>query len=94
MRITKKHLQAKIDTVNHLLFNSTETHTIGEDKSLKPIVGRFILSQAYGGYDVCSYANEGGGVHSYLHGHGPAREANEFLRGFISALQVKKDLEQ
>lgn len=90
MRITKKHLQAKIDTINNILFDSEETH-IQTSEGWKSLKGRFILSQAYGGYDVCKYVSEGGGEHSFMNGHGPAREANEFLRGFISALsEVKK----
>ena len=90
MRISKKHLQSKIDTINNLLFNSEETHKKEGDR-YKCLQGRFILSQAYGGYDVCKYVNENGGEHSFMNGHGPAREANEFLRGFINALGEVKN---
>lgn len=92
MRVTKKHLEAKIDTINKMLFNDGATHVLRDGKFI-PLLGRYILSSAYGGYSVESYANEAGGVNHAcgLFGHIPAREVGIALDGFIDGLKTQKE---
>jgi len=89
-RITKKLLQARIDTINSILKMPETPYTRTEEKFTANI-GNFSLSQAYGGYCVHRMCNENGGVSTPLWaGHIPARDAYERLSAFIAGLTFNK----
>lgn len=89
-RITKKQLQARIDTINSILNRPESPYTQVDGKCVANI-GNFSLSQAYGGYGVHLMANENGGVSCPIWcGHIPASDAYWRLCSFISGLDFKK----
>lgn len=81
MRITRKHLEAKVGIVNRLL-------GFGDDHPPYSTIGAVTLYGAYGGHGVHQWCNDAGGC-SDLMGHcGTANEANYFLSGMIAALRI------
>lgn len=77
MRITKKHLQAKVAIINGMLGYDALWNTVGAVR----------LYCAYGGYGVHRVVNTAGGVDDLLP-CGTAREASMFLQGMIAALRI------
>ena len=93
-RITKKQLQARIDTINSILNRPATPYSQVEGKLIANI-GNFSLSQAYGGYGVHLMVNENGGVSTPIwNGHIPARDAYERMSAFISGLLPHRYLTQ
>jgi hypothetical protein len=89
-RITKKNLQARIETINSILNRPLTPYTQVEGK-LVANIGNFSLSQAYGGYCVHLMCNDGGGVSTPIWaGHIPARDAYERISAFIAGIQFSK----
>lgn len=89
-RITKKQLQARIETINSILNRPATPYTQVEGKLIANI-GNFSLSQCYGGYCVHLMVNDGGGVSTPIwYGHIPARDAYERISAFIAGLQFSK----
>jgi hypothetical protein len=88
-RITKKTLQARVETINHILGVADSPYTRAGDK-LTPNVGTFHLSGAYGGYCVFRVCENGGGATPIWHGHIPAREAYDRMSAFIAGLTFIK----
>jgi len=89
-RITKKNLQARIETINSIL-NRPATPYTQVDGKLVANLGNFSLSQAYGGYCVHLMVNDGGGVSTPIwYGHIPARDAYERISAFIAGLTFSK----
>lgn len=89
-RITKKNLQARIETINSILNRPVTPYSQVEGKLIANI-GNFSLSQCYGGYCVHLMVNDGGGVSTPIWaGHITARDAYERLSAFISGLQFSK----
>ena len=89
-RITKKLLQARIETINSIL-GMPETPYTRTNEGFKANIGNFSLSQAYGGYCVHRMCNEHGGVSTPIWaGHIPAREAYERICAFIAGLTFTK----
>lgn len=79
MRITRKHLEAKVAIVNRLLgFREYPAYST---------IGAITLSGAYGGHGVHRWCNDAGGVDDLMGGHYPARETSQFLAGMIAALR-------
>lgn len=79
-RITKAHLQAKVDTVNRMLGIDPEAPY--------STIGKVTLSGAYGGTGVHRYVNVFGGVADLMGGHYSKREVGHFLNGMIAALRI------
>lgn len=89
-RITKKQLQARIDTINSIL-NRPAAPYAQVDGKLIANIGNFSLSQAYGGFGVHLMVNEHVGVSTPIwHGHIPARDAYERISAFIAGLTFSK----
>jgi hypothetical protein len=89
-RITKKNLQARIDTINSLLNRPVTPYSQVEGK-LVANIGNFSLSQCYGGYCVHLMVNDGGGVSTPIWaGHIPARDAYDRISAFIAGLTFSK----
>lgn len=84
MRITPKHLEAKVGIVNTLLgFAADPPYST---------VGAVVLYSAYGGKGVHRYSNECGGVADLMGGCQTAGECSRFLDGMITALRIARDL--
>jgi hypothetical protein len=78
MRITKKHLEAKVAIVNGMLgYEDPQWNTVGAVR----------LYGAYGATGVHRVVNMSGGVDSLME-LGTAREASQFLSGMIAALRI------
>lgn len=89
-RITKKQLQARIDTINSILKRPATPYSQVDGK-LVANIDNFSLSQAYGGFGVHLMVNESGGVSTPIwHGHIPARDAYERISAFIAGLTFSK----
>lgn len=78
MRITKKHLTAKVALVNAQL-GYTE-----------PTIGSIRLYGAYGGTAVHQLMNQSGGVNA-LSELGTMRETARFLDGMLAVLRMERD---
>ena len=89
-RITKKTLQARIDTINSILGKPSTPFSFHEDGTRYVNEGVFILTQAYGGYGVGKMSEEGGVSTPIWYGHIPARDAYERMSAFISGLAFSK----
>jgi hypothetical protein len=89
-RITKKLLQARIDTINSILNLPATPYTLQEDGTRSVNQGVFILTQAYGGYGVGKMSEEGGTGSAIWHGHITARDAYERISAFIAGLTFTK----
>jgi hypothetical protein len=86
MRVTRKHLEAKIGIINGMLgFDPDGGENGGYNHK-----GFLNLYSAYGGYQVHQYIGESGAVNS-LSNLGSAREVAEFLSGMIAALRIVKE---
>jgi hypothetical protein len=89
-RITKKLLQARIETINSILNLPATPYTLNEDGTRSVNQGVFILTQAYGGYGVGKMSEEGGTWSAIWHGHITARDAYERISAFIAGLTFTK----
>lgn len=85
MRITVKHLEAKVGIVNTLLGHPADPPY--------STVGAVVLYQAYGGKGVHRYSNDGGGVNDLMGGCQTAGECARFLDGMITALRITRETE-
>ena len=89
-RITKKQLQARIETINSILNRPVTPYSQVEGK-LVANIGNFSLSQCYGGYCVHLMVNDGGGVSTPIwNGHISARDAYDRISAFIAGIQFSK----
>lgn len=86
MRVTRKHLEAKVNIVNGMLGFDPDGGSNGGYNHK----GFLNLYCAYGGYQVHKYIGEAGAVDS-LSTLGTAREASQFLSGMIAALRIVQD---
>jgi hypothetical protein len=80
MRVTDKHLEAKVSTINAMLgfdVDALECNTVGSIQ----------LYHAYGASQIHRVANAAHGV-SQLSTLGTKRETAEFLSGMIAALRI------
>jgi hypothetical protein len=82
MRISKSHVQAKVDIVNGML---------GHDNPQWNTVGAVRLYGAYGATGVHRVATESGGI-TELAPLGTMREAAQFLSGMIAALRISREV--
>jgi hypothetical protein len=91
-RITEKMLQYKVDYLNKVTGNPTETWT-RNGSGLKSNIGNYHISGAYGGITLHQIMNDGGGVHSTFGlGYVPKRELYNRLCAFIDGISVgRKD---
>ena len=78
MRMTKKHLEAKVSIVNGML---------GHEDPQWNTIGALHLYCAYGATGVHQTMNTSGGVNSLME-LGTMREASHFLSGMIAALRI------
>lgn len=92
MRITKKSLQDKVNTINSLLKTEPEPYAappVEPFAGLRANVGNYHLSMAYGGYALNRMVNESGGAADVFNkGHMSARELSDLLHGFIAGIYL------
>jgi hypothetical protein len=82
MRITRKHLEAKVSTVNSMLGHpEPQWNTVGSI---------WLYSANDAGTKVHRIVNTSGGVNDIMPLLGTNREVNEFLRGMIAALSIAR----
>jgi hypothetical protein len=81
MRITQKHLEAKVGIINGMLgYASPQWDT----------VGAIHLYRAYGATGIHRVMNTSGGVDSLME-LGTVKEASQFLSGMIAAFRIAKE---
>ena len=89
MRINKKTLQDKVNTINSLLKTEPEPYNKGAAAGLRANVGNYHLSMQYGGYALNRMVNESGGATDVFNkGHMSARELSNLLHGFIAGIYL------
>lgn len=85
-RITKKFLQARIDTLNRLTGNPVEPYRKDGDK-LVANVGNYHLSGAYGGHSLHRMVNESGGCSDIFScGHISARQLSDLIGAYMAGI--------
>lgn len=85
--ITKRHLQAKVDTLNKMLDRPATAFTRSADGNLRGNVGHFSLDYAYGGVRLVEMTNEQGGEHDVLHYRGTKREMAAMIDAVIAGVR-------
>jgi hypothetical protein len=92
MRINKKLLQDKVNTINSLLKTKPEPYAappVEPWAGVRANVGNYHLSMAYGGYALHRMVNESGGAADVFNrGHISARELSNLLHGFIAGIYL------
>jgi len=90
-RITKKMLQARIDTINSILGKPSTPFSLDAEGNRTVNAGVFILTQAYGGYGVGKMCEEGGTWSEIWNGHISARDAYDRISAFIAGLTFNRE---
>ena len=89
-RISKAHLQAKIDQINRATNSPREPYTKGDDGLYHANIGNYHLAGAYGGHQLHRMHTDGGGVTEPLGGgYISKRELNERLHAFLAGLEAR-----
>jgi hypothetical protein len=84
MRITRKHVKAKVSTLNSML-------GYGENPKY-PTPGAIRLYSAYDAWTIHRVVNDAGGVSDLMGGMGTLRECARFLDGMIQALRIHEPI--
>lgn len=93
MRITKKILKSKLDTLNELLGVPKTAYSKDKNGKLSANIGTHYLSSGYGGVTVNRIINEGGGVTCPLgHGYVSNRELADKISAYIDGISLGKNL--
>lgn len=88
MRITKTMCQSQVDMLNTTLFGDAETHRKDAEGRWRSIPNRYTIDHSYGGYKLCRYCNEGGGVYEVTNYRMTARELYYVLTGINTVLRL------
>lgn len=96
MRISRKHLDSKVDTINHLLGAPAEPYTL-KGESYKSNVGNYHICANSPGdgatrYSLAKMVNDGGGI-SIVHGTEVCGGSNfaDALSAMISGIQAAQE---
>jgi hypothetical protein len=85
-RITRKHLDAKADTLNRMTNSPVESSRTVDGKWTAN-VGNYHVSGAYGGYCLHRMVTEGGGASDVFScGHISARELAGLMSAYMAGL--------
>ena len=87
MRITKSMCYRQIDMLNTTLHGDADTYTMTERK-WRSLPERYVIDHAYGGYKLCRYCNESGGMYDITHYRMTARELYYVLTGINTVLRL------
>ena len=99
MRITKTMCERQVEMLNTTLHGDAETHrkefpssdanlAAWVDGRWRSIPDRYTIDHSYGGYKLCRYCNEGGGVYDVTSYRLTARELYYVLTGINSVLRL------
>lgn len=88
MRITKSMCQRQVEMLNTILHGDEATHTKSLDGRWRSIPERYTIDHAYGGYKLCRYCNESGGVYEITNYRMTARELYYVLTGINTVLRL------
>ena len=94
MRITKTMCQTQVDMLNTTLHGDAKTHRTQysantvDDGRWRSIPERYVIDHAYGGYKLCRYCNESGGVYDVTNYRMTARELYYVLTGSNTVLRL------
>lgn len=97
-RITKKMLDAKVETINHLMGESTAAYTRNAAGSLKANVGTFVLEayapgDRYGTrYNLSRMVNDGGATTTIIPTVLGAQNFYDALYAFIRGLELASEM--
>lgn len=87
MRITKPMCQRQVEMLNTTLFGDAETHTQVNGR-WRSIPDRYTIDHSYGGYKLCRYCNESGGVYEITSYRMTARELYYVITGINTVLRL------
>lgn len=82
-RVTARHLESAIVTINHLLRRPETKTKLDENGRAVPQPGHFFIHYANGKAAVCMVTRDGGSL--TFNESGTRREAHIFLSGMITA---------
>jgi len=85
-RITNKMLNGKVDLLNKLLGQPTETYSKKANGQWVSNPKVFYIGAAYGGYRLERICNEGGGA-SDISPRGTKREVYDYVSAFIQGVE-------
>jgi hypothetical protein len=94
-RITNKHLENQLDTINQLTTGSTVAQTFKEEETddgqsalrWRAIPGAYAIDQAYGGVKLVRYSDASGGEGEITPCRLTRRELYYVMQGIINTLQ-------
>ena len=90
MRITEKHIDHLVKTINELT-NSPIDYAIKQGDKYLIQVGHYHLDSAYGGHKLVRTMNDKGGIREITHGYDSKRELYGKLQAFIRGLETSKE---
>ena len=83
-RITRKQIDAAVDTLNRMTSSPAEPYRKEGDKWVAN-VNNFHISGAYGGFSLHRMSNESGGIRDIFQcGYVPARELFSLIHALVS----------
>jgi hypothetical protein len=85
-RITNKMLNGKVDLLNKLLGQSTESYSKKANGEWAPNPRVFYIGAAYGGYRLERMCNSGSGA-SDISPRGTKREVYDYVSAFIQGVE-------
>lgn len=87
-RITSRHLQSKVDTLNSMMGKPSEPYQAERDQAghLVVNVGTYRLSGAYGGYNLVRMCEGGGESDIFSCGHVPARQLADLMSAYMTGI--------
>lgn len=86
MRVTIKHLQGLVDSINQATGNKLEVY--GPEGAN---IGTYHLDGAYGGYKLVQTMNRGGGIREITYGFLPKSQVYDLDSAYLRGLQTKGD---
>ena len=90
-RITRKNLEAAIDTLNRMTGSPSEPYRKEGEKWVANI-DNFHISGAYGGVALHRMCNEGGGIRDiFQRGHMPMRELYELIHAYRKGIEFARE---
>ena len=90
-RITNRHLESLVDRINKSTNNSLTPWNVTPGKQYTANIGSYYIDGAYGGVKLVQMVNTGGGIRDISQqGFGTKRELYNFMRAFLSGMEVKQ----
>jgi len=90
-RITQKHLESLVDRLNEIMGQNPQPYDMTKTEN-RANVGTYVLSGAYGGWQLARICNEHGGQDQPLGGGFESkRETYEKIRAFIRGIEAARE---